>query len=138
MSITIPNSHLELIEGPTVATLATIMPNGQPHTTAVWCSYDGTFVSIITSRGLQKEKNMQVNRQVSIMALDHQKTSRYLEIRGTVAEITEDGALDKLNEHTQIYTGKPTYYGHIVPAENEGSRTHVICKIRPTKIVTRD
>ena len=133
----IPDSHKDLIEGPVVATLATIMPNGQPHTTIVWCSYDGTHINIITSRGLQKEKNMQANPRVSLMALDPQNPARYLEVRGIVDEITEDGALAKLNEHTQLYRGKPTYYGHIVPMERLGSRTHVICKIRPTKVITR-
>jgi hypothetical protein len=60
---------------------------------------------------------MQTNRPVSIMALDLQNPYRYLEVRWTVEEITEAGALEKLNALTQLYTGKPTYYGHVVPAK---------------------
>ena len=136
MSTTIPDAYRDLIDGPVVATLATSFANGQPHTTAVWCSYDGDLISIVTSRGLQKEKNMRANPLVSLMLIDPQNPYRYLEVRGTTVEIAEAGAIEKLNEHTRIYTGKPTYYGHIVPAEDEGSRTHVICKIRPDKVIT--
>jgi hypothetical protein len=51
------------------------------------------------------------------MALDLQNPYRYLEVRGTVEEITEAGALEKLNTLTQLYTGKPTYDGYVVPAK---------------------
>jgi PPOX class probable F420-dependent enzyme len=132
----VPTSHLDLIEGPLVVTLATAFPDGQPQMTAVWCSYDGTHVAVVTSRGLQKEKNMQLNPRVSILALDPENPYRYLEIRGTVDEITEIGAIDKLDEHTRLYTGNPTYYGHIVAAEELGSRAHVVCRIRPSKVIT--
>ena len=134
---TIPDTHQDLLTQQTVVTLATVQADGQPHLTAIWCGYDGSHIWFITSRGVQKEKNMQRNPKVSIMALDHQNPYRYLEARGQVAEITEVGAMEKLDELTQRYTGKPTYYGHIIPAEDEGKRTHVICKIRPKKILTR-
>ena len=29
------------------------------------------------------------------------------------------------------------YYGDIVPAENKGTRTHIICKIKPIKVIAR-
>ncbi len=135
MTVSIPESHRDLLEGPVVVTLATIMSGDQPHTTAIWCDYDGTQVSFVTSRGVQKEKNLQRQPQVSLMALDMQNPYRYVEIRGVVESITEEGAMDKLNALTQLYTGKPSYYGHIVPAEDEGKSTHVICTITPTKVV---
>ncbi len=137
MLVTIPETHKDLIKKPIVATLATITPSGQPHTTLIWRFYDGTHILFITSRGLQKEKNLQANPHVSLMTIDSKNSHRYLEIRGIVEEITEESALEQLNKITQFYTGKPTYYGHIVPAEDMGKRTHVICKIRPTRVVTR-
>ncbi len=137
MSMTIPETHRDLAEQPIVSILATSLPNGQPHTTAIWRYYDGAHVLFITSRGLQKEKNMQAHPYVSIMTLDLQNPARYLEIRGVVEEITEEGAVAQLDRMTQFYTGKPAYYGHIVPAKNKGTRTHVICKIKPTKIYAR-
>ena len=137
MSVVIPESHRDLIEQPLVATLATITPSGKPHTTAIWRYYDGSHILFITSRGLQKEKNIRTNPDVSIMVLDSQDPYRYLEVRGVVDEIIEEGALEQLDQIAHYYTGKPTYYGHIVPAENLGTRTHIICKIRPEKVVIR-
>ncbi len=137
MSATIPASHKDLIEQLIVSTLATVTPGGKPHTTAIWRYYDGSHILFITSRGLQKEKNLQANPHVSIMILDPQDPYRYLEVRGVVDQITEDGALEQLDQIAHFYTGKPSYYGHIVPAENKGTRTHVICKVKPVKVVTR-
>jgi PPOX class probable F420-dependent enzyme len=137
MTFTIPESHKDLIEQPIVATLATITPNGKPHTAVIWRFFDGSHILFITSRHLQKAKNIQANPQVSLMVIDPQNPGRYLEIRGVVDEITEEGALHQLDKMTKFYTNKSSYYGDIVPAENKGTRTHIICKIKPIKVITR-
>ena len=41
----IPKDFLDLVNGPRVAALTTLMPDGQPQTTVVWCDFDGTYVS---------------------------------------------------------------------------------------------
>jgi Pyridoxamine 5'-phosphate oxidase len=58
MMTEIPESHRDLLNGPRVAALTTVMPDGYPQTTVVWCNYDGTYVLVNTMRGFQKEKNM--------------------------------------------------------------------------------
>jgi hypothetical protein len=104
----------------------------------IWRYYDGSHILFIASRGLQKEKNMQANPYVSIMVIDPDNPEQYLEIRDVVDEIIEEGALEQLDEITRFYTGKPAYYGYMVPAENKGTRTHVICRIKPTKVHIRN
>ena len=52
----IPSAFLDLVNGPRVAALTTLMPDGQPQTTVVWCDYDGTHVRINTIRGFRKDK----------------------------------------------------------------------------------
>ncbi len=136
MPVSIPDSHKELLESPLVVVLATVMPNGQPQTTAVWCRYDGTYLYVVTTQGTQKEKNMQARPLATIIAIDPQSPHRYVEVRGKVESITEDTELTYINEMAQLYTGNPTYYGFIEPAEKAGQRTHVLCKISPTKVVT--
>jgi hypothetical protein len=34
------------------------MPDGSPHTTPVWCEFDGVQVVVNTMRGFLKERNM--------------------------------------------------------------------------------
>ena len=43
MSHTIPADFIDLVNGPPVAALTTVMPDGQPQTTVVWCDFDGRF-----------------------------------------------------------------------------------------------
>jgi hypothetical protein len=47
---TIPASHLDLVECPPVAALTTVMPDGSPQTSVVWCDVDGTHVRVIRAR----------------------------------------------------------------------------------------
>jgi PPOX class probable F420-dependent enzyme len=136
MSARIPESHRDLLEGPIYAILATVMPDGQPQATVVWCSYDGSHVLINTRRGTQKEKNMRERPMATIIAIDPQNPYRYLEVRGSVDEITEEGALDHINQLAQLYANKPTYYGGVAPAEMEDKVVRVICKIRPKRVRT--
>ena len=50
----IPASFLDLIQGPRVAAFTTLMPDGSPQTTVVWCNFDGTHVLVNTMLGLQR------------------------------------------------------------------------------------
>ncbi len=133
MTATIPDSHKDLLEGSLCVVLTTLMPDGQPQSTVVCCSYDGTHVLVNTGRGYQKEKNMRLNPKVTLLALDPQSSLRWLEVRGEV-EMTEEGALEHLNQVTQLYTGKATYYGEVMPAELQEKETRIICKIKPKKV----
>ena len=134
MSEKIPDSHVDLLTSPLVVTLATVMQDGQPQMTAVWCTYDGTHVLFSTVRGRQKEKNMSARPMATVMAIDPQNPFRYLEIRGTVDEVTQENAMDLINQLTMLYVNKPNYYGGVVPAEMEAKEVRVICKLLPKKV----
>jgi PPOX class probable F420-dependent enzyme len=130
----IPESHLDLVNGPRVAALTTVMPDGQPQTTVVWCNFDGTHVLVNTMRGFRKEKNMRANPKVTLLCYDPRKPLRYLEIRGTVVEMTEEGALEHLDGLSELYTGRKPYFGECVPAELKEKETPVLCRIFPTHV----
>ncbi|MEW5961339.1 MAG: PPOX class F420-dependent oxidoreductase [Chloroflexota bacterium] len=134
MSTTIPDSHKDLIEGPVVVTLSTMMPDGQPQSSPVWCNYDGSHVLVNTIRGRQKYKNMLARPMVTILAVDPQNPYRFLEVRGAVEEMVEAGAVEHMNTLTRLYVNKPNYYGGFAPAEREGQEVRVICKIKPTRV----
>jgi hypothetical protein len=42
--------------------LTTLMPDGQPQTTAVWCSFDGTHVLVQYHPRLPQGENMRLNQ----------------------------------------------------------------------------
>ena len=138
MKADIPPDFLDLVNAPPVAALTTLMPDGRPQTTVVWCDFDGACVRVNTMRGFRKEKNMRLNPRVTLLCYDPRQPLRYLEVRGTVVEMTEDGALAHLDALGLRYTGLTPYFGGCVPAELAASETPVLCRIRPTCVVALD
>jgi PPOX class probable F420-dependent enzyme len=138
MSIEIPESHRDLLNGPRVAALTTIMPDGQPQTTVVWCNFDGTYMMVNTMRGFRKEKNMRLNPKVTLLCYDPRQPLRSIEVRGKVIEMTEDGAMKHLDDLCEIYTGRRPYFGTCVPVELKEKEIPLLCMILPTHITVVD
>jgi PPOX class probable F420-dependent enzyme len=134
MSVPIPDSHKDLLEGPVFVTLVTLMPSGQPQATPVWCNTDGVQVWINTVRGHQKDRNLQRDPRVTVAAFDPKNPYRWMEIRGVVSEITEQGALDHINGLSKLYRGNEDYYAKY--PERRGTETRVIYKITPMHVNT--
>ena len=134
MAAQIPEAYRNLLEGPVVVGLVTIMPDGQPQVTPVWCTYDGTHVLVNTARGRQNDQNMRNNPKVAVLAIDPQNPYRYLEVRGVVEEEDEAGGLDMINRLSELYTGERDYYAR--NPQMRGQEQRVTFKIRPTHVVT--
>jgi PPOX class probable F420-dependent enzyme len=138
MKIEIPESFRDLVNGPRVAALTTLMPDGQPQTTAVWCNFDGTHVLVNTMRGFRKEKNMRADPRVTLLGYDPCEPLRSLEVRGRVVEMTEAGAMEHLDGLSELYTGRRPYFGGCVPAELREKEVPVLCRILPVRVVVLD
>ena len=91
------------------ANLATLMPDGSPQVTPVWVDYDGTHILVNTAKGRVKDKNMRREARVSLAISDPDNPYRYAEVRGRVAEITEEGADDHINRMAKKYLGQDVY-----------------------------
>ncbi|MBI9050213.1 MAG: PPOX class F420-dependent oxidoreductase [Anaerolineaceae bacterium] len=137
-AIDIPDSHIDLLSDPVCVVLVTIMPDGQPQASVVWCNYDCKTININTILGRLKEKNMRARPMATIIAVDPKNPYRYLEIRGAVEEITTQGAIEHRNQLGEKYLGISNYYGEtgVAPDETPQNQKRVICKIKPIKIIT--
>jgi PPOX class probable F420-dependent enzyme len=135
----IPASHRDLVECPPVAALTTVMPNGYPQTSVVWCDFEGMDVRVNTMRGFQKERNMRRNPRVTILCYDPSKPLRFVEVRGTVVEMTEQGAAQHLDILASRYAGRTIhYFGDCIPMRLAETEVPVLCRIRPTHVVALD
>ncbi len=136
MAAHIPPSHRDLVGGPFYAALTTLMPDGQPQTTPVWCSRDGNCILINTMRDFRKAKNLRLNPMVTLLAYDPKNPGRNIEIRGRVVDMTEDGALEHLDALTRLYVNKPDarFFGDSVPAEMEAIHQPVKITILPRRV----
>lgn len=125
---TIPESYRDLLERPITVALATLLPGGQPQVTPVWVDYDGTYVIVNTVKNRRKYKDMQANPRVTVLAIDPQNPYRYLEVRGRVTRLTEDGADASIDKLAKKYLGVDTY-----PFRQPGEQ-RVLCYIQPEHV----
>jgi PPOX class probable F420-dependent enzyme len=87
------------------AELATVGRNGRPQVTPVWFDFDGQHIRINSARGRLKDRNMRRDPHVALAIVDPDDPYRYLEIRGVVIEITENGAVEHTNRLAKKYLG---------------------------------
>ena len=132
-ALAIPASHLDLLTRPICGVLTTMGRNGQPQSSLVWVDWDGACARVNTTLERQKGRNLAANPKLSLLVVDPDNTSRFLQLRGH-AEVVFDGALDHLDALTRSYTRCPAYYGHIYPAAQQAHETRVICRIHARRI----
>ena len=135
MQIIVPNTHLDLFQEPVHGVLTTMMPDGMPQSSMVWVDYDGEYVLINTTLERQKGRNMQANPRVTVLVIDPNDSSRWIEVRGQVRELTQNCAEAHADKLTQRYCpGKRHFYRDIYPPEQKEKETRVIVKIEPIKV----
>ena len=130
MSQSIPDKYRDLFTKRAFASLTTVMPDGSPQVTPVWVDLEGDLVLVNTARGRQKDKNMRRDPRVAMAIIDPENPYRYLEIRGRVAEITEEGADPHIDKMAKKYLGADKY------PYRQPSETRVIFKIQPERVNT--
>jgi PPOX class probable F420-dependent enzyme len=110
--------------------LATLMSDGSPQVTPVWFNTDGTNILINSAAGRVKDRNMRARPQVALVIADPKNPYRYVQIRGRIVEITQEGADAHIDALAGKYTGTPKY-GNRRPGE-----VRITYKILPDKIAT--
>lgn len=128
--ITIPESARDLLERPIVVSLATLMADGTPQVQPVWCGFDGTLIWVNTEKARQKYRNLSRRKVATILAIDPDDDTRWLEVRGAVVEETESGAFEHIDELARQYMGVEKY-----PLNREGD-VRVIFKIAPERVAS--
>jgi hypothetical protein len=129
---TIPDSHLDLLTSKAFAHFVTLMPDGAPQTSPVWCDFDGECALINTERGRMKFRNVQSDPRVALSVTAPENPYRYLEVRGRVVETVEQGGGAHADRLAQRYMGVDRY------PYNQPGDVRVILRIRPEKASTLD
>ena len=133
MTRRIPDSHRDLVDSPLLAVLTTMMPDGQPQSSIVWCDYDGTYVKVNTTRERQKGRNVEREPRVTLLVIDPDDDGRWIEVRGRVT-LTEEDVIEHLDKLTREYTDRSCFYGDLVPLEQRALDSRVIFLIDPEHI----
>ena len=127
-----PDSHKDLLKDETraLAYLATLMPDGTPQCTPLWFNADDKYILLNSAKGRVKDRNMRRNPAVAIVIQDPRIDTRYTQVRGQVVEITEEGALDHIDQLSMKYRQK-----HWTPVQGQ---VRVIYKIIPESVFVDD
>jgi PPOX class probable F420-dependent enzyme len=104
----LPDDVRVLFEGPNYAHVATVMPNGAPHSVPVWIGVEGDRLAFFTQPASRKARNLEHDGRVAISITDRENPYRMAQVRGRVAGMLEgDTALEVIDRLARRYTGKP-------------------------------
>ena len=104
-----PEKYLDLFDKKAFGSFTTLMPDGSPQTTPVWVDHRDGEVWINSAKGRQKDKNVRRDPRVAVAIIDPDNPYRYVEVRGRVTAITEDGADAHIDAMAKKYLGQDKY-----------------------------
>ena len=105
-----PEKYLDLLnQKKAFASLATLMSDGSPQVTPVWFDYQNGILRVNTARGRTKARNMTPGASVAAVIMDPDNPYRYVQIRGRVARVAEEGADAHINSLAKKYLGQDKY-----------------------------
>jgi PPOX class probable F420-dependent enzyme len=106
--VELPDNVRALFGGANFAHVATVLPNGGPHSVPVWIALEGDRLAFFTQPGSRKARNLEADPRVAISIVDHEEPYKMAQIRGRVVEtVGGDEALAIMDRMSLRYTGKP-------------------------------
>lgn len=104
----LPADVRPFFEGPNYAHVATVMPDGAPHSVPVWIGLEEDRIAFLTGPGSRKARNIELDPRVAISVTDHQQPFAMAQVRGRVAERLEgEAAWVVIDRISHKYTGQP-------------------------------
>jgi PPOX class probable F420-dependent enzyme len=125
----IPDPARAWLDGPEFATIATVLPDGQPHLSVVWVERDGDDVLVSTVKGRRKHLNLTADPRATLLVYPKDNPYSYVEIRGTTT-MTEEGGRELIDRLAAKYRGLERY-----PFDDGTDNVRVVVRLRPEKVV---
>ena len=98
----------ELLEGRNFGHVASVLPDGGPHTVPVWVDTEGDRIVFFTQSGTRKARNLERDGRIAISLVDGANPYRTAQIRGRVVEKrTGDPAEVVIERIARKFTGEP-------------------------------
>jgi PPOX class probable F420-dependent enzyme len=115
MGIALSNQIRRLLDGRNFVHLATIMPDGSPHSAAVWVGREDDRIIIATDEGSLKGKNTLRDPRVAISVFDYNDPYAQAQMRGRVVGRLRDFDFKHTDAIARKYVGKPYPYREEIP-----------------------
>lgn len=104
----LPADVIRLLDDVNIAHLATVLPDGSPHSVPVWIDREGDRIAIMTGPRSRKARNLARDPRVAISLTDRTQPYSTALIRGRVARVLDDeDAWRIIDRICRKYTGEP-------------------------------
>ena len=106
--MSLPDDVRALLEARNFAHLATVLPDGCPHSVPTWIGVEGDHVVFFTQTRSRKARNLELDPRVAISLVDLENPYRSAQLRGRVVGTVEgEEALEIIDRLAVKYTGEP-------------------------------
>jgi PPOX class probable F420-dependent enzyme len=91
---------------PNPSVIATLQPDGSPHTAATWYLWEGGRILVNMDEGRKRLDYIRADPRVSITVMGQDDWYRHVTLRGRIVSVEEDPMedIDRISRH---YTGQP-------------------------------
>ncbi len=97
-----------VLDGTPIAHLASVLPDGAPHSVPVWIATEGDLVAVLTGPGSRKARNLRRDPRIALSLTAPDNPYEPIIIRGTVVEWLEgEPAWEVVDRISEKYTGGP-------------------------------
>jgi PPOX class probable F420-dependent enzyme len=128
--VALDEDTIRLAKGKNLATVVTLMPDGQPQALLTWVDTDGEHVLVNTEPVRQRAKNVARDPRITVLIHSAENAWDWSEVRGHVVEtVGGQAARDHIDELSFKYVGAA--YGRPI-----GPKGRIILKIAPDKVNT--
>jgi PPOX class probable F420-dependent enzyme len=128
MSTRIEGPAEELLQGKNFCHVSTLRRDGSVHCAPVWVDVQDGMPVLNTAEGRAWPRNLERDPRVTLTVQNVENPYQYLEVRGTVAERTHDGADAHIDALAKKYMGVDEY-----PMRQPGEQ-RVILRIEPEHV----
>lgn len=128
MSATIEGPAEELLKGKNFANVATLRGDGSVQVAPVWVDVQDGQPVVNSAEGRAWPRNLERDPRVTLTVQNMANPYEYVEIRGTVAERTHDGADAHIDALAKKYLDADTY-----PLRQPGEQ-RVIIRVQPERV----
>jgi PPOX class probable F420-dependent enzyme len=96
------------LDGSSIAHLASVLPDGGPHSVPVWVGTVGDHVAILTGPGTRKARNLRRDPRVALSLTPADNPFQPVIVRGRVVEwLAGDAAWEVVDRISTKYVGAP-------------------------------
>ena len=98
----------EFLQRPNPAVIATLKPDGAPHTVATWYLWEGGRILVNMDEGRARLEYLRRDPRVSLTVIDGDDWYRHVSLRGRVVSLEDDTDLAEIDRLSQRYRASRT------------------------------